>query len=389
MSDTLDLEKNAADVRVRIAEDFNRIPFCEPSRSARSFLAGHRPRSGRSLSFSRSNGSLSFSRSNRSLSFSKRDPDAIRRNSHGTADMDVLEFEEKENNFDAHDEDKHDLTKATEDTLLKTAWHVLSSAQVCLELGTNYNEGLSSAQVLDHQELYGLNSHSPPPNRIFHKIIVYCFGGFGSLLLGGGVLCCISWKPLGNPDPSNANLALGIVLLLVFFIQAGFNAWQDYSSSQVMASISNMVPESTLVIRDNQKQELLTSQLVPGDRIVIKSGNKVPADTRIMNASNDLKFDQSILTGESKPVEGSTSPEPVGSNYLDAKCIALQGSYCMMGYAEGVVVSTGDNTVFGSIAKMSSAPKPGLTPIQWEIMRFVMILISIVVTLIIAVIITW
>lgn len=284
---------------------------------------------------------------------------------------------------------KSKKTQEAVDTFVETEWHALSAGQVLAQLDTSMELGLTAQQVQDNLKTFGPNSHSPPPNHLFRKILMYCFGGFGSLLLGGGVLCCVSWKPLGNPNPAPANLALGVVLIIVFFIQAAFNAWQDFSSLKVMDSISNLVPESTLVIRGGVREEISTKDLVPGDRVTVKAGNKVSADVRIIEASQDLKFDQSLLTGESKAIEGLTITEEPGSNYLEAKCIALQGSYCLTGTAHGIVVSTGDNTVFGSIAKLSSAPKHGLTPIQKEILRFVLIIVAVIVAMIIVIIICW
>jgi len=114
--------------------------------------------------------------------------------------------------------------------------------------------------------------------------------------LVGSILVFVSWKPLGQP-PSTANLALAIVLLAVFFIQAGFNAWQDWSSSRVMASITTMLPDSCLVLRDGAQITVVASEIVPGDILYIKSGNKLPADVRFVEISSDAKFDRSILTG--------------------------------------------------------------------------------------------
>jgi sodium/potassium-transporting ATPase subunit alpha len=101
--------------------------------------------------------------------------------------------------------------------------------------------------------------------------MMYCFGGFGSLLLVAGILCIIAWRPLGNP-PAPANIALGVVLIIVFFIQAGFNAWQDWSSSRVMASITTMLPDSCIVLRNASQMEISAIDLVPGDIIYIKTG---------------------------------------------------------------------------------------------------------------------
>jgi P-type E1-E2 ATPase len=113
----------------------------------------------------------------------------------------------------------------------------------------------------------------------------------------GSILVFVSWKPLGQP-PAQANLALAIVLLAVFFIQAAFNAWQDWSSSRVMASITTMLPDSCLVLRDGAQVTVMASDIVPGDVLFIKSGNKLPADVRFVEISSDAKFDRSILTGK-------------------------------------------------------------------------------------------
>ena len=82
------------------------------------------------------------------------------------------------------------------------------------------------------------------------QIFVYIFGGFGSLLIGASIICFISWKPLGNPHPSASNLALAVVLLVVVAIQAVFNAWQDFSTGRVLASISGLLPSDVLVKRE-------------------------------------------------------------------------------------------------------------------------------------------
>jgi sodium/potassium-transporting ATPase subunit alpha len=125
----------------------------------------------------------------------------------------------------------------------------------------------------------------------------YIFGGFGSILLGGCILVFIAWQPLGRP-PAQANLALAIVLAVVWLLQAAFNGWQDWSSSQVMASITTMLPDQCVAIRNGNPTDLTAVDLVPGDLIQIKQGNKLPADVRLIQASADVKFDRSILTGK-------------------------------------------------------------------------------------------
>jgi sodium/potassium-transporting ATPase subunit alpha len=164
-------------------------------------------------------------------------------------------------------------------------------------LQSSPTSGLESGRVPQLVSQYGSNIPTPPPSRIFHKLFLYFFGGFGSLLLIGGILVLIAWKPLGNP-PAAANAALGIVLLLVFAIQAGFNAWQDYSSSKVMNSIMSMLPDTCLVLRDGGQSEVPSTALVPGDILYVRLGDKIAADLRLLEVSMDLKFDRSVLTGK-------------------------------------------------------------------------------------------
>lgn len=124
------------------------------------------------------------------------------------------------------------------------------------------------------------------------------FTGFGPILFIGSILVFVSWKPFGQP-PAQANLALAIVLLAVVFIQAAFNAWQDWSSSRVMASITTMLPDKCLVMRNGVQVTIVASEIVPGDLLLIRMGNKLPADVRFLETSSDTNFDRSILTGRS------------------------------------------------------------------------------------------
>lgn len=202
---------------------------------------------------------------------------------------------------------------------------------------------------------------SKPPSDLFSRVMGYLFGGFGSILLIGGILVTITYEPLGKP-PAQANLALAIVLYAVFVIQALFNAWQDWSSSRTMESISGMLPDDCFVLRDGNRVELQAVDLVPGDILYIKSGNKLPADVRFVEVSSDAKFDRSILTGESQPIPASV--DFTDKNYLETHNIGMQGTHCISGSALGITVSTGDKTVFGKIARLTNTPKKGTTTLQ-------------------------
>ncbi|GAW12866.1 hypothetical protein ANO14919_022370 [Xylariales sp. No.14919] len=265
-------------------------------------------------------------------------------------------------------------------------WHTISTDEALRRLTTSLTEGLSDEQVIRRTKEYGRNAPSPPKSRALQTWLGYFFGGFGPVLLVGAILVFISWKPLGQP-PALANLVLAIVLVAVFFIQAVFNAFQDWSSSRVMSSIKSMLPEDCLVIRNSAQVSLPATELVPGDIVFVKAGNKLPADVRFLQASSDAKLDRSILTGESVPLAASV--DSTDDNYLETRCIGMQGTHCVSGSSTGLVVATGDRTVFGRIAALTQQPKTGLTTLEREILYFVIIICSIMLTMIIIVLFVW
>jgi magnesium-transporting ATPase (P-type) len=175
-------------------------------------------------------------------------------------------------------------------------WHTLEVDELCRRLSVDTDQGLSEDQIKRRLIEYGHNKMTPPPSGLFGKIMGYFFGGFGSILLTAGVLVFIAWKPLGHP-PAQSNLALACVLIAVWIIQAAFNAWQDWSTSRVMSSIGTMLPDQCTVIRNGSHAGISALDLVPGDIIVIKQGNKLPADVRLVEVSSDAMFDRAILTG--------------------------------------------------------------------------------------------
>lgn len=291
--------------------------------------------------------------------------------------------------YEDHEKARQSSEKKTSlDEFVGTTWHTDTAEDVIKSLESDATIGLTKSQVEAKTKIYGLNVQSKPPSRLLHKIFMYFFGGFGPLLMIGGILCCIAWKPLGNP-PATANIVLGVILFIVFATQAAFNFWQDYSSSRVMDSIHNMIPDDSATIRDGDVVIVPSKNLLPGDIINFSAGTKIPADMRIISNSPDLAFDRSVLTGESKAIPASSKPEAPFSNYLESSCIAMQGTFCSTGSGTGIVVSTGDNTIFGKVAKMTAEPKRGLTPLQKEILRFVILTSIVIISLIILIIILW
>lgn len=148
-----------------------------------------------------------------------------------------------------------------------------------------------------------------------------------------------------------------------------------------------MLPEDSMVIRNGVQTSLDAQELVPGDVVCVKAGNKLPADMRFLQVSSDAKFDRSILTGESLPLAATVNS--TDENYLETRCIGLQGTHCVSGSCTGLVVATGDRTVFGRIAALTNEPKTKMTTLEKEVLYFVIIICSIMLAMITVVLIVW
>ncbi|KAK0185050.1 hypothetical protein F5146DRAFT_1105906 [Armillaria mellea] len=266
-------------------------------------------------------------------------------------------------------------------------WHELDTLEVLTRLGVSEKAGLDSPMVIRRLAQNGKNVITPPPKNLPKRIFFYIFGGFGGLLFVASIICFISWRPLGDPNPSTANLALAVVLLLVIVIQAFFNAWQDFTTSRTMNSIAAMLPMDVLVTRDGNIVKVPAPELVLGDIVQINMGCKVPADLRLIDASSDLKFDRSILTGESNAIPATV--EKTNPNFMESRNIALQGTLCVGGGGLGVCVCLGDKTVFGRIAKQAASERPGRTSLESEIRRIILIICSMALTIDIIFVILW
>ncbi|OTF81084.1 hypothetical protein BLA29_012724, partial [Euroglyphus maynei] len=143
-----------------------------------------------------------------------------------------------------------------------------------------------------------------------------------------------------------------------------------------MESFKNLVPRYATVIRDGQKHQLLADQLVVGDIIEVKGGDRIPSDIRIIH-SQSCKVDNSSLTGESEPLIRSS--ECTHENPLETKNMAFFSTNCVEGTATGIVVNTGDRTILGRIANLTSGLEVSETPIAKEISHFVHIITGVAV----------
>ncbi|XP_019397242.1 PREDICTED: sodium/potassium-transporting ATPase subunit alpha-3 [Crocodylus porosus] len=268
--------------------------------------------------------------------------------------------------------------------------HKMSIEEVCRKYNTDCVQGLTHSKAAEILARDGPNALTPPPTT--PEWVKFCrqlFGGFSILLWIGAILCFLAYGILAGTEdePSNDNLYLGIVLAAVVIITGCFSYYQEAKSSKIMESFKNMVPQvrggtgqglQALVIREGEKMQLNAEEVVVGDLVEVKGGDRVPADLRIISA-HGCKVDNSSLTGESEPQ--TRSPDCTHDNPLETRNITFFSTNCVEGTARGVVIATGDRTVMGRIATLASGLEVGKTPIAVEIEHFIQLITGVAVFL--------
>ncbi|XP_015785095.1 sodium/potassium-transporting ATPase subunit alpha [Tetranychus urticae] len=252
--------------------------------------------------------------------------------------------------------------------------HIITLDELCSRLKTDRVKGLTAAQAKAVYERDGPNTLTPPPTTPeWVKFCKQLFGGFALLLWIGAVLCFLAYSiqvsTTDNPSPDN--LYLGLVLAGVVIVTGVFSYCQEAKSASIMDSFKSMVPQFALVIRDGVKLTIPCEQVVVGDLIEVKGGDRIPADLRIV-AAHQCKVDNSSLTGESEPQ--TRSPEKTHDNPLETRNLAFFSTNCVEGTATGIAIQTGDRTVMGRIANLASGLEMGQTPIAKEIEHFIHII---------------
>uniref|UniRef100_A0A8C8DSU2 Sodium/potassium-transporting ATPase subunit alpha n=1 Tax=Oryzias sinensis TaxID=183150 RepID=A0A8C8DSU2_9TELE len=259
--------------------------------------------------------------------------------------------------------------------------HKMSIEEICRKLNTDIVQGLTNAKAAEFLIRDGPNALTPPPTT--PEWVKFCrqlFGGFSILLWTGAILCFLAYaiQAATEDEPAGDNLYLGIVLTAVVVITGCFSYFQEAKSSKIMESFKNMVPQQALVIREGEKVQINAEEVVAGDLIEVKGGDRIPADVRIVSA-HGCKVDNSSLTGESEPQ--NRSPDCTHDNPLETRNIAFFSTNCVEGTARGIVIYTGDRTAMGRIATLASGLDTGKTPIAKEIEHFIHIITGVAVFL--------
>lgn len=249
--------------------------------------------------------------------------------------------------------------------------HRVTPEQLASRLVTSLKDGLSSQTARKRLEKHGPNTLSPSETRPWWKQLLLHFADFFSLLLlAAAVLCVVAY----GIDPSeDIHLYLANFLFIVVVATSLFSFAQQYKSDKTLREFRNLLPPKATVRRDNGQLQLVSAaDLVIGDIVRVQTGEKIPADLRIIE-NHRLSVDNSALTGESEPCERtvhSSSESP-----LETSNLAFFGTLAVDGSATGVVIATGDNTVFGQVANLvaDAQTAASATTLHRDIHHFVVI----------------
>lgn len=236
------------------------------------------------------------------------------------------------------------------------------SSEVYSELETS-KRGLSTEEAEKRLEKYGANQiEEIKKTPIIYEFLANLYQLLALLLWAASILAFIS----GTPQ-------LGLAIIAVIIINAIFSFWQEYQAEKAIEALKRILPTTAKVIRDGKESEILSSQLVPGDIMILEEGDNISADARLVEAFQ-MKVDSSTLTGESKPVWKVAEVEEGDENPVEVHNLVFAGTSVVSGSGRAVVFATGVHTEFNKIAALTQEVKDELSPLQKELRRVTQII---------------
>jgi Ca2+-transporting ATPase len=243
-------------------------------------------------------------------------------------------------------------------------WHNLSVSEAIESLDSGL-QGLTREEAERRLAQFGPNELAEKKKRSPLMLWLSQFKDFLIiiLLVAVAVLVGLSiyhYEP-GGGLPEDAIDAIVIFVIVLFATTLGFI--QEYRAERAMEALKRMAAPTCSVIRDGQEIEIPAREIVPGDIVALRTGDKIPADCRLIEAVN-LKTEEASLTGESVPIEKIVTPIPGEVSIGDRKNMAFMGTTVVWGRGKAIVTSTGMQTEFGRIARLIQQIEEGPTPLQ-------------------------
>ncbi|HSP48090.1 MAG TPA: HAD-IC family P-type ATPase, partial [Clostridiaceae bacterium] len=234
-------------------------------------------------------------------------------------------------------------------------WYMKSQDDIINELQVDISKGLSDAEVAERQEKYG-------PNKLEGKkkksLIALFFGQLQDALIYVLLAAAAVTILVGHGTDA-------IIILMVVVLNAVIGVVQENKAEKAIEALNKLTTPRSIVRRNGKESEINSTELVPGDIVLIDAGRYIPADLRLTQSSN-LQIEESALTGESVPSEkdARSQLDKEGIPLGDQDNMGFMSTLATYGRGEGVVVATGMNTVVGNIAKSLNEDDEGMTPLQ-------------------------
>eukprot|EP00300_Choanocystis_sp_HF-7_P020371 c20577_g1_i1.p1 GENE.c20577_g1_i1~~c20577_g1_i1.p1 ORF type:complete len:1182 (+),score=331.57 c20577_g1_i1:110-3655(+) len=248
-------------------------------------------------------------------------------------------------------------------------WHLMSEEQILAEFQSS-RRGLSVEEAARRLKENGPNMLTPPPKQHWVvKFVKMLIGGFQMMLWVAAVLCFAVFGVSKGEDIQTLVLAISLVLVVV--VTGVFQFYQEGKSDNVMEALKALASTSAFVYRGGNLISVPTDSLVVGDIVKVTGGERVPADVRILEAS-DLKVNNAPLTGENQDIR--LKPEAGHQELYEARNVARSGCNFTSGTGLAVVFFTGDKTFFGQIAASTTGIARPPSLLAREINRLVKIL---------------
>ena len=239
-----------------------------------------------------------------------------------------------------------------------SVWHTRSAEETLERLASGV-AGLAGAEAGRRLQIHGPNELQAHTRESAWRTLLAQFQNVLILILLAGTVVS---GVLGH-----ALEAIVITVIVLFAVLLGFA--QEYRASRALEALKKMAAPIARVLRDGQEAVVPARDLVPGDVIVLRTGDRVPADARVMQAVN-LAVDEAALTGESAASEKTTAPlDDPGLPLGDRRNLTYAGTMVVHGRGQAVVVLTGMSTEFGRIAQMVETVEASRTPLQENLDR--------------------
>ncbi len=251
--------------------------------------------------------------------------------------------------------------------LIDKDWHSIEKKDLIEIFDTDEFNGLGKLSIKHKEEFFGKNELSKKKeDSLIKKFFLQFHNALIYILLGASLITFLLQEYI------DSGVIFGVVIInvLIGFIQ-------EIKAQNAINSLKQLMITQAVVIRDGEKIDISSLDIVPGDIVFLESGSKVPADLRLIDIK-DLKIDESMLTGESLPSTKTVDNLIKDTTINDRKNMAFSGTYVTYGRAKGLVVATGDYTQIGKISNLIDDASILETPLTQKISAFSKLLLYVI-----------